>query len=69
MLINVLIVEDDKDQQQLLKNKLNSSTLFTFKIDLVGCLADAKKVLDTEKVDVILLDLNLPDSEGTDTIL
>ena len=69
MLTNVLIIEDDKDQQQLLKKKLNSSTLFMFDTDVVGCLAEAKQVLDNKKIDVILLDLNLPDSEGVDTIL
>ena len=65
--INVLLVEDDDLYAHVLRAALAKSTP---KVDVERrrTLADAIALLQTTRFDAVLLDLNLPDSAGLDTI-
>ena len=65
--IKVLLVEDNPTDVILLREALNKDTLNTFELTLVERLSGAVKQLATHPFDIILLDLNLPDSRGLDT--
>lgn len=72
-LLRVLVVEDDDDEAQLIRTLLtsaNSAVLddLTFEIDRVGGMSDAVELVKSKKIDIILLDLNLPDSSGLDSL-
>lgn len=57
----ILIIEDDQILQQLLSMKLNDSGFNVYKAD---CAEDGLKFLNSVKIDVILLDLMLPNMPG-----
>jgi len=61
----ILIVEDDKDLLELLEHRLQKEHYET-----LGFLSTkyVKKVLEEESVDLILMDRNLPDIEGSEYI-
>lgn len=65
-LINVLLVEDNKDDAFLIERMLEkaSSFYYEFRVHHCGSLSEAKKYLHHHEPDVILLDLGLPDSHG-----
>ncbi len=60
----VLVVEDNQDDVIFLEHALNGK----FNIRIVGTLAAAVKVLTQSVPQVILLDLELPDSHFPDTL-
>jgi CheY-like chemotaxis protein len=67
--IHVLIVEDDPDQAESMRRVLASRTEVDYAADVVGNVAEAVAFLKSpDGIDVVLLDLGLPDSQGTDTI-
>jgi DNA-binding NarL/FixJ family response regulator len=68
---HVLLIEDDKVHQRLIYNLLaKGDDEQTYIIELCDCLADGIAYLaDHHNIDVILLDLNLPDSHGLETLL
>ncbi len=61
----ILIVEDDKDLLELLEHRLEKENYET-----LGFLSTkyVKNVLDEEEVDLIIMDRNLPDVEGSEYI-
>lgn len=61
----ILIVEDDKDLLELLEHRLQKDGY-----DTLGFVSTkyVKKVLEEESVDLILMDRNLPDIEGSEYI-
>ena len=65
---DILIVEDDRTSGSLLKALLRRSSLSVSEIKAVGRLDDALKCLDQSSYDLVLLDLNLPDSCGVVTL-
>src|SRR5829696_317548 len=65
--IAVLLVEDDDLYAQLLRNALGKATP-RVAVERAGTLADALALLNGRPFDAVLLDLNLPDSAGLDTI-
>ncbi len=65
-LIKILLVEDDFEDVDYLKEIL-SEVQFLFKVINVETLEEAMACLDEKETDIILLDLNLPDSRGVDT--
>lgn len=67
-LIHILLIEDDLDDVLLLKETLAESTAQRFQITHAGRLDTGLDYLAVETFDVILLDLNLPDSQGLDTL-
>ena len=66
---NVLVIEDDEDDALLVKKMLDDNQEgVTFSITHKNCLSQGLDYLEKNLVDVILLDLSLPDSNGDDTI-
>lgn len=65
--INLLLVEDNLDEVTLIKEKLRSVNDVNFDIFAVGRLDQALARLAEGHVDLIILDLTLPDSRGADT--
>ena len=65
--INLLLVEDNADEVTLIKEKLLSVKDVDFNVLSVGRLDQALKRLAEGRVDLVMLDLTLPDSRGSDT--
>lgn len=66
--IRALLVEDDPDDVLLLKDALSEVSMGRVKLDCTDRLSRALIQLGGQNYDVILLDLNLPDSRGLDTL-
>ena len=67
--LNVLVIEDDEDDALLVKEMLNHNEKgITFSITHKNRLSQGLSYLEKNLVDVILLDLSLPDSNGDETI-
>lgn len=62
---NVLVVEDSPTQARTLRGVLDEGGI---QVDTVGTLAQALEWLGANAVDLIILDLTLPDSSGLDTL-
>ncbi|MDD3468310.1 MAG: response regulator, partial [Campylobacterales bacterium] len=62
-MVRVLLVEDDNDMQTLLKKYLSG-----FDIMCLGAknISQAKEMLQKEKIDLAVLDIMLPDGDGTE---
>ncbi len=60
----VLLVEDDPADARLIQDALAGTGNSLFRVEWVTRLSDALKRLGSEKFEVILLDLSLPDSQG-----
>lgn len=65
--LTVLLVEEEEDQKEEVQRMLAGADSPGIRLEAVGYLADALERLSTGGVDLILLDLDLPDSEGTVT--
>ncbi|MCC7528109.1 MAG: hybrid sensor histidine kinase/response regulator, partial [Candidatus Melainabacteria bacterium] len=67
--ISALLVEDNIYYARLLEQMLNSSkSSSAYSIRLAGTCQQAEELLDKETPQIIILDLNLPDSSGLDTL-
>ena len=66
--INVLLVEDDKGMEKIIRAWLQSVREMRFSLIWAETLHGALELLSTREVDIILLDLNLPDSSSLDTV-
>jgi PAS domain S-box-containing protein len=64
----ILIVEDDVLDAKLLKQQLVQTELSITKVSHTERLQEALDLLEHENFDVVLLDMNLPDSRGVDTL-
>lgn len=64
----LLLVEDNPADAQLVKELLAESRRETFQIVQAQRLSEAVEALRTTEVDVIVLDLRLPDAEGVQTV-
>src|SRR5260370_40304595 len=67
--IHVLLVEDNPDDSRLARIHLEDYTVVKFHLTVVDRLSKAFPYLDKNFYDVILLDLNLPDSHGLETLI
>jgi signal transduction histidine kinase len=67
-LVRVLLVEDSSAEARLLQESLRDMVSPKFSFTHVATLAAAAEQLSANDFDVILLDLNLPDSYGLDTV-
>ena len=65
--IRLLLVEDDSNDAILLRRMLGSVKTARFTITQAERLADSLHRLASERFDVVLLDLSLPDSQGLET--
>ncbi|MDY6932837.1 MAG: PAS domain S-box protein [Spirochaetota bacterium] len=66
--IKTLIVEDRRFNVKVLQELLSKSSIYSFETGATSTLEDAYRLLDNEYFDIVLLDLNLPDSSGLDTL-
>ena len=66
--INVLIVEDNPPDARFIKEMLNDSDNTDFEISFAVTLEEGINNLQDNNIDIILLDINLPDSQGLDTL-
>jgi PAS domain S-box-containing protein len=66
--IRALLIEDDPDDILLLKDSLAEIGLGKIRLDYVDRLSKGLIQLGAQVYDVVLLDLNLPDSRGLDTL-
>jgi DNA-binding response OmpR family regulator len=67
--LTLLIVDDDSVAVALLREQLSTVRRApAFRVEAVGRLADALARLKRRHVDVVLLDLGLPDSSGLDGV-
>ena len=65
--IKVLQIEDNGDEAQKIAGLFNRVRGATFQVDTFDCLASGLERLARNRIDAILLDLRLPDSQGPDT--
>src|SRR3989338_3777119 len=66
--IKVLIIENSKVDRKVLQTMLSKSTYGVFEIHACETFSTATQILQKKKFDVAILDLNLPDSLGLDTL-
>jgi len=67
--IKLLLVEDDIGDRRLLQTLLRRlSATLEFAVTTAETLAEGLDILQSESLDLVLLDLNLPDSHGLDTV-
>ncbi len=62
--IKVLLIEDNVGDCELILRMLNTSEIAEFKLTHTSRLTSGLKLLESNKFDIILLDLGLPDSVG-----
>src|ERR1043165_8120185 len=66
--IRVLMVEDNNDHAEMVRTMLQLAPEHVWRFERAESLQDAFRVLSARSVDLVLLDLNLPDSRGIDTV-
>jgi PAS domain S-box-containing protein len=66
--MRVLLVEDDPDDILLVKDALAEVSLGKIRLEYTGRLSRGLIELSSHPYDVVLLDLNLPDSRGLETL-
>jgi len=66
--LNVLLVEDDPGDVRLVQEMFKVSGAKEYELSVAGTLDDAIDALRKDRFIAILLDLNLPDSSGVNTI-
>jgi PAS domain S-box-containing protein len=67
--LTVLIVEDNPAEGNLILEMLPETGPVRFKVESVSRLSGALGRLEDSGIDVVLLDLGLPDSQGLDTVV
>jgi signal transduction histidine kinase len=66
--MRILLVEDNPGDARLLRETLREAASLAFELTHVSRLAEASEVLALGEIDVVLLDLSLPDAFGLDTV-
>jgi diguanylate cyclase (GGDEF)-like protein/PAS domain S-box-containing protein len=64
----VLLVEDNPGDARLLREMFNEQGLHNTELTHVKCMSEAEKHLSGHAVDIILLDLGLPDAQGLEAV-
>ncbi len=67
-LVNVFMIEDDKYYCEYVRRLLASRKQPQFEVQRASDMAEAQRYLKDETPDVVLLDLNLPDSHGLESL-
>jgi len=65
---SVLLVEDNPGDARLVRETLNEQGLHSTELTHVGCISEAEKYLEEHAVDIVLLDLGLPDAQGLEAV-
>ena len=66
--IRALIIEDNAGDVRLIRAQLADQSITTVTFARAERLSEGLTILKNERFDVVLLDLNLPDSDGLDTL-
>lgn len=66
--LNILLVEDNKGDERMIRELLREQNLIRFNIDLALSLKESAIKISKNSFDIILLDLGLPDSSGLETL-
>src|SRR5690242_7043664 len=66
-IINILLIEDNPGDIRLVQETLRESKDLQINLIIANSLAQGQKYIAAELIHVILLDLNLPDSQGIQT--
>ncbi|WP_449246712.1 PAS domain S-box protein [Desulfarculus baarsii] len=66
--LKVLLIEDEADFAGVVRKLLENNRHFAFKVDWAQSLAHGLTMMDGGRYQVVLLDLNLPDSRGLETL-
>ncbi len=66
--LRILLVEDDPKDVELIRSALARHSFPPVRLFQAGMLADAFKVLETARIDAVILDLLLPDASGLDAV-
>ncbi len=64
----ILLVEHDPDQTQMIRKMFDVQGTHAFKLAHVDSVSEAEKYLAGTPVDIVLLDLGLPDAQGLDAV-
>ncbi len=67
--VHILLIEDNEEQVQFLTQLLVTSDAARFEVSAVVTLDGALKRIKSGRLDLILLDLSLPDSDGLETFI
>jgi len=67
-MLKVLLVEDNAVDADLLREMFHREPSHSFELTHVTCIAEAVAQLARVPADIVLLDLQLPDSRGSDTV-
>jgi signal transduction histidine kinase len=65
--IEILLIEDNPGDARLIKEYLSDDKNLTFNLQMCERLVPGIEIVESENIDVVLLDLKLPDSEGLNT--
>ena len=64
----LLLVEDNPGDARLLREMLVTPGSNRMELRQTGCMSEAEKYLEEHAVDIVLLDLGLPDTEGLEAV-
>ncbi|MDA2923646.1 ATP-binding protein [Acidobacteria bacterium AH-259-L09] len=67
--MHVLLIEDNEDDVKLIEKTLGTAQGVSFKLEFAGQLSSGLTRLAGGGIEVVLLDLSLPDSKGLDTVV
>ncbi|MBN2736969.1 MAG: SpoIIE family protein phosphatase [Spirochaetales bacterium] len=66
--VRILLVEDNPGDARLIGEALSESTKIRAKLSRVDSIKALKEAYSTDKFDIIILDLSLPDASGLETV-
>ncbi len=64
----ILLIEDDPGDVELVRELLDAYGGISYELIITDSCSRACEILNTAKIDIILLDLGLPDSDGLETV-
>ena len=67
--VNILLVEDNPADVYLLNKSFSDSNLDDWQLRKASVLNQAIEICQNDPIDLVLLDLNLPDSSGPNTVI
>lgn len=68
-MFNILLIEDNPGDVRLIQELLSEDKKYLKTLHCASQLSEALKIIAEEKIDIILMDLGLPDSQGLETFL